>query len=194
MDVLFVYKQIADETILSYGTIKKLKAQGHSISLVTVTFDNSRLKPFFDVVDDLGITTYCNCANEISKSSVAEYLKTSISGLNPAFVITHSLTDPDSENRLISTTLLDIINSSNSTSVKKFWATSNVISAYGSQASSQNVFIDISSEIQNKMTALKKYFSPTSKIPTSVFLKNKLDGECTGNEFCESFTQIFEVI
>lgn len=218
MKIGFIYAHMDDETILSYGTMKKFVDEGHDVYLLTFCGLSSKDQSRSKTVDRLYVyksnTSFLKGENifleqfydlTLTKEQVDLTLTKVLSKINLDSIITHSIIDNHYEHRLIAQEVLLFSRlNRNNQNLKSLWtiASQTYFQTYNQFGSFQsNVFIDISQYKKIKENALTLY-SSCHEIPfdsndirsvQSVLSYNKQLGYQTNREYCEGFQSLFEI-
>ena len=219
--ILFIFAHMDDETISSYGTIRKMADAGANIILYcacgggraindtyTLKYHNKRIEAFqeyylnkfvniidYTYQDDLTLTQ--NMSQNIFNNAIIKY--------KPDIVITHWTGDLHFEHRLLGEASLVACRCVLGSSIKQLWHVSSPMSkwTYGQINSSftPNLFIDTSKYKNEKIKMLHKYTE--SEIPIdindlrstdSIIKYDELNGHVIGVDAAEAYIKIFEVI
>ena len=183
MKYLFIYAHMDDETILSYGTMKKLTDEGNDVYLLTFCglsskpestrskFPESTRSKFDDRLycyeqsisflkkENIFLKQFYDLS--LTKELIDNTLNEVFSKVNPECIVTHSAADIHFEHRLINQeVLLQSRLTENNTYIKQLWTTVSQTYSYAYNQFSvyqPNIFIDISQYIQHKKNALNQY-------------------------------------
>lgn len=210
--ILFIYTHMDDETILSYGTIKKLSIN-HKVVVATLCgagrIGNMSFKR--DLVFQQNINALkvewikFNDYQDLTlnKDIIDNCLHDIFEKYQPNVVFTHSQKDLHFEHRLVAEQVLLKCRSIPNSSVKTLYTTVSPTYTwtYGQYGNFQpNTFVDISEFAKEKQEALKLYNMELPKNQNdnrsvnSILTQNKMYGYTIGVEYCEPYEQIFNII
>lgn len=211
MNILFIYAHMDDETILSYGTMRRFIRDGHAVRLLTACRGRAnapqekRLTAFGKIIGRLEINTVCGGFDDLSltEASAKELIREQISEFKPELVVTHSVHDMHFEHRMLADCALLETRHTGAHGIRKLWQTASQVNSwtYGQFGNfNPNVFVDISEFMSEKLKAVSLY---TGELPAdnldnrsadAVMMWNRLHGCTTHVEFAEPYQQIFEKI
>ena len=208
--IFFIYAHMDDETIFSYGTIKKLSLNNNVIVITLCgngrkNFNNKRYLAYKQILKNIGIQfiSYKNFDLTLSKKNIDSHLNYLFDKYSPNIIFTHSNKDLHFEHKLISEqVLLNCRNIPNST-VKSLYTTVSPTYnwTYGQYGSFQpNTFIDISEYAKEKEEALKLYDMelPKNQLDNrsidSIMAWNKMHGHTIGVKYAEPYEQVFSIL
>lgn len=214
MRYLFIYAHMDDETLMSYGTMKKLIDNGDEVHLLTLCgksrkkdkFVNDRVKIWKNNTQFLTSVQCEQCYDLTVNSTIVECsVSDIISNIQPDIVITHSPCDNHFEHRLISDSVLMCCRiKGNHVPTTQLWysalpATSQTYGQYGSFL--PNIFISIDNYVMQKKLALYKY-AEIGELPVNdndirsveaCIQYNKQCGFQIGASYAEAYQLVFEV-
>lgn len=210
-NIFFIFSHIDDETILSYGTLKKL-ALNNNINIITMCgisrnkdTHNQRLNSYKYILNNdlkLNFIIYDYSDLTLTEKIVNKHLTDCFNMYSPNIVFTHSQKDLHFEHRLVSEQVLLKCRHINST-VKTLYTTVSPTHnwTYGQYGNFQpNMFIDISEYANDKIDALKLYDMelPQNQMDNrsidSIMTWNKMYGHTIGVKYVEPYEQIFSII
>lgn len=223
MKTLFIFAHMDDETILSYGTAKKLKTDNHTNSLLTICgygrvantredmikqkirFDsyNQNVK---DVYDNVTLGRFYDLC--IEENKLKYLIEQTIRIEKPDVIITHSDSDIHFEHKLVFNTVL--LSTRFTDSFKTDTNLKSLVSAisptsYWSYGHGHNIninkYVDISGNfIKGKEEALRRYeitemnFTKNDIRSTdSILLFNKMHGRTIHADAAEVYEVIYEL-
>lgn len=214
MKWLFIYAHMDDETISSYGLMKKLIHENNKVYLLTLCGNsrkNDQLKQYrYNVYkQNISFLTGWHCCKykdlSLNYDIVKNEIERSFKYINPQCIVTHSICDNHFEHRLISNEILVQCRIKGQSYIKSLWHSfiPMNLQTYNQHGLFQpNTFIDISKYINDKKMALQKY-ADINEIPydnndirsiQSCLNNNRQYGFLIGSNYAEAYQQIFKVI
>jgi len=213
--VLFLFAHMDDETISSYGTIRRAADEGAAVVVYcacglgraragearkqeerTAVFDAyRRYAKFVDCgrYSDLGLTA--RSAQEVFDEAVAEYA--------PSIVVTHWTGDLHFEHRLLGMASLVSCRRIPGSPVRQLWHVSSPAErwTYGQMGRpfTPNMFVDVGKYMQEKRKTLDEYAKcelpefPDLRSAESVVRYDAQNGLVAGVESAEAYFKVFEV-
>lgn len=213
MKVLAIFAHMDDETILSYGTLRKLRDMGYTTELYTLcglgrtNSDNQkdRISAYQKITSKLVDKVSTEKVHDLTLTEdfTNKVIIDKITTFKPNIVITHSGGDLHFEHRLIYNSTLLACRLHTSQYVKALYsamATTETWSHNSYKPLNINQFFDISRYLSAKRDALNKYKQNElnfqrfdNRSVDSIINKNKMYGFTCGVEACEAYEQIFSV-
>lgn len=213
-NVLFVYAHMDDETIMSFGTMMKLKSIGCNIFVACLCGkgrsneqnQSSRRQAFVNTVQKVGAKylLFDNYDLSLTGKVVKECIARVFHEFDPDTVFTHSCADIHDDHRLVAKEMLIKCRKTPDSHVKAFF--SSVLPSYAwsydqlNQAFQANTFFDITEFMTCKNEALNSYSSELKYECNdfrSIQAINDFDrviGHKMSADFGEEFQQIFSMI
>lgn len=219
MKYLFIYAHMDDETILSYGTMKKLTAEGNDVYLLTFCGASSKIENSRSKLND---RLYCYKLSTsflkkenvflkqfhdltLTKELIDDALNEVFSEIKPECIVTHSAMDLHFEHRLINQeVLIQSRITENTTYIKQLWTTASQTYTYAYNQFGiyqPNVFIDISQYIKHKESILQQYsiaheipYSGDNRSILACINYNKQLGFQVNRHYCEAYQQMFSIL
>lgn len=211
MKYLFIYAHMDDETLMSYGLMRKLIDEQHDVHLLTLcgisrkegSLTNDRKNVYFSNMSFLTSYHLCRyCDLSLKQKNVRNQIEKYIKYIQPNGIVTHTLCDNHFEHRLISNEVVNCCRIKGDSHIKFLWysALPSTVQTYNQYGAFQpNVFINISKYINDKQNALQKYVD-IKEIPydncdirslQACLTSNKLYGFQLGVKYVEAYQQIF---
>lgn len=211
---LFIYAHMDDETILSYGTIRRLRDNGHKVYVLTVcgngrkdASNENTAKRKQAVFDSLGkYATDMLVGNfydlNIAESPLEKLITEQMEKIKPDVVVTHTSSDLHKDHVLVNNIATVALRKKPGFQVSQFLTTQGPVNRwnYGNNKFAPNVFFDISAYVVDKAQSLIKFIGEIPdapedlRSPTSIIEENKMHGRVMGVSFCEVYEQIFRYI
>lgn len=211
-NILFIYAHMDDETILSYGTIKKLSINN---KVVIATLCGSSRNKNTNFERNISYQQNINTLKSewikfndyqdltLDKDIVNKCLNNCFQKYQPTIVFTHSQKDLHFEHRLVAEQVLLYCRNIPNSTVKSLYTTVSPTYnwTYGQYGNFQpNTFVDISEFVKEKQEALKLYNMELPKNQNdnrsidSILTWNKMHGHTIGVKYCEPYEQILNII
>ena len=213
---LFVYAHMDDETILSYGTMRKLADEGNEVYAACICgngrdgfkteSDVQRAEAYLEIGKRTRACRFVSFQHsdlELDDCVVKTELQKAIDIFNPDVLVTHSGKDLHSEHRLVFEEALLLCRQSSNTNIKTMLVTASptVMQARGAYSGSfcPNVFFDISKYALDKLEALQLYKDELPMLhndyrsPQAVLDWNKMHGTSCNADYCEPYELVFTV-
>ena len=211
-NILFIYAHMDDETILSYGALKKISINNKVVVATLCGIgrnkDNylERDSAYQQNINSLNVewikfNDYQDLT--LNKDIINSCLNCIFEKYKPNIVFTHSQKDLHFEHRLVAEqVLLHCRNIPNSTIKSLYTSVSPTYNwTYGQYGSFQpNTFINISEYANEKEEALKLYDMelPENQLDNrsvdSIMTWNKMHGHTIGVEYAEPYEQVFSIL
>ena len=214
MKYLFIYAHMDDETLMSYGTMKKFIDAGDEVHLLTLcgrsrSFDKLASCRKNAWKNNTSFLTSAQCKQyhdlTLDEANVKNVIKNILSDIQPDVVITHSPCDNHFEHRLISNVVLLCCRiKGNIVPSKQLWfstlpTSSQTYGQYGMFL--PNIFIDIDDYIMQKETALYEYVKIGELLDDNSDIRsvaaciqyNKQYGFQVGTSYAEAYQLIFKI-
>ena len=207
---LFLFAHMDDETLLSYGFIRKLLEQNCDVNLVCMCGNSRREDPnairrrltFDAIFDNSKINQICldNYDLELDYNVAKKQIHNIVDKLRPEVVITHSLCDLHFEHQIISKLLHLECRMKPASSVKALYEISLPQEAWNFSNENRfrpNFFVDISAYEVDKVNAMEKYYFELPSDPNdlrsakSMQIMNQHYGQVIGVRSCEAYQQQF---
>lgn len=213
MKVLFAYAHLDDETILAYGTMCKMAAAGHDITVAIACGDGrknhdnaQRLSAFAQNMAMLGAHVVLLKHNDLNLelSSLNNELQQLFNDVKPTWVFTHSPADVHADHRTLFNALLPICRILPASSCKRMLVS---LSKVGQHAFAlfgnylPNVAFGISNYSKQKLEALMRYVDAHEvpndandiRSPIQVMHANEVDGAMFGLQLAECFMEVYSI-
>lgn len=214
---MFVFAHVDDETIMSYGLIRKVLAQGdHAFIYVfcgkgrnieDTDSQAKRVNAFKTIQNDFKNTSYelgDNYDLSLSQNDVNSTFCQLVNRVMPYAVVTHSLSDLHFEHRMVAEASLIACRKTlkcHITQLLHTQATFGDAWTYGKLgAFMPSTFVDISDYREEKLIALQRYIPELPdntydcRSPESIMMSNDLLGRKTGMKCCEAYETIFKLL
>lgn len=215
-NILFIYTHLDDETILSYGTMRKFATDNNKINililcgqgrntdiLANIEKQQRRMKAFARNCKDFNYKLCQHKDITLTANTIKEDIKTYIDNISPDIVFSHSMSDLHYEHRIVAEEVLVACRRHCRSTVKELYATASqagVMQAFNlKNIFMPNYFIDISDYIAQKKQALALY---DMELPTddndirsseSIIAQNRQYGRLMNTGYCEAYQQIFKL-
>lgn len=208
--VLFVFAHMDDETINSYGTIRKFLKCGIDVSIYCLCGngrnrenDEHRRKIFDSLMSNQqGGLTHRLCCFDLNliERDINDSVARMIEDENPDVVVTHSIHDLHSEHRMVAEQMLVLCRNKSDSNVKSLYFSAGPQSewTYGVYGKFQpNTFIDISEFRDDKISALRSYGNiiPSNdfdlRSTDSIIQWNDMWGRVAGQKSSEPYELVF---
>ncbi len=211
--ILFIYAHLDDETILSYGTISKLKKSGHNVHVCCLCgngrkdSDNViRQNAFLNNIKELDVSynVFDNKDLTLNSDIVNTYIREVFSFYkNIDTVFTHSLCDNHFEHKLLAEQILLKCRKTKDSNINSLYTSVMPNSAWTYNQFGNftpNYFVDISDVIEQKKIALNRYItelifdSNDLRSTDAIIDQNRLYGRQMNVNYCEAYQQIFSFV
>lgn len=212
MNVLFIFAHLDDETILSYGTMKKHCSQNDNVEVLSLCKnsrkdDNNRklrLNVYNQIVANNSINTklHDNYDLELDKKTIDDAIDNEFEQFRPDIIYTHSIKDLHYEHRLVAESVLLHCRKTKNCMISSLYMTISPTYCWTYAQYGQfipNYFVDITQFIEEKKKALQLY---DMELPTdnndirsaeSVIDWNRQFGRMMNVGYCEAYQQIFKM-
>ena len=209
---LFLFAHMDDETLLSYGLIRKLLERKCNVSLICMCGNSrkhdvnaiKRQKVFDTMFDKFTINQmrYSNYDLQLDAKKAKEQIHEAIEAIQPEAIITHSSCDLHFEHKMISEIVHLECRMKPGSRVKALYETALPQEFWNFSENAQfkpNTFVDISKFKVDKMKALKRYNFELPCDPNdlrssyAIQTMNQHYGQVIGVSSCEAYRQQFLV-
>lgn len=131
MKVLFAYAHLDDETILSYGTMRRFVRENHDVRILTMCrgragqSQDRRLAAYDSIMAYLKVSAVCGGYDDLSltENAVKGLMREQIADFKPELLITHSPCDLHFEHRMLADCSLLEVRQTKGCGIKKLWQT-----------------------------------------------------------------------